>query len=447
MKKRTINWLLAAFLLMSSATIAQDVKIYSSLSDIVQKAIDESKTMKVERTKVEISESNLKSVQNAKLPDLNASSQFMFLPIQPNFNLKFGQQQTTTTDPEAAATASPNPKFLFLGQLSASYPIFTGYKIKNNLIKAQQGIEAIKISASMQAESVAWQTIQLCFSMLRTDHMGEVLKGNLVRQDSRIKDFQNFVDNGILSENDLLKAKLLRSNVNLSLEEVLSNRESETYKFNTWLNQDIAINVAFDVSNEKLALISNFGLDIDNRSDLALLNKRVDMSQTGIALAKAAYYPNIALTGGYIGLNIDQVASVTNAFNIGIGLKYNIASLYKNKTEVKTAQLQLKESQLMVTEAQEKAKIELNKAIKAFELNIKKVEVYKEALNQASENLRIVTNKNQNGLADTDQLLEADVQQLQAEINYKLSQGDRQIAWYQVLYLNGTLLDYLKIKR
>jgi outer membrane protein len=447
MKKKTINWLLFAFLLISSATMAQDVKIYGSLTDIVQKAIYESKTMQVEKTKIEISKSNLASVQNAKLPDLNASSQFMFLPIKPNFNLKFGQKQATTTDPATPAAASPNPKFLFLGQLSASYPIFTGYKIKNSLIKSQQGIEATKISAIMQAESVAWQTIQLCFSMLRSDHTAEVLKENLLRQNARIKDFQNFVDNGILSENDLLKAKLLRSNVNLSLEEVLSNRESETYKFNTWLNQDVVLKVAFDVSNEKLATVSAFNLDVDNRSDLELLNKRVDMSQTGIALAKSAFYPNIALTGGYIGLNIDQVASVSNAFNVGLGLKYNIASLYKNKAEVKTAQLQLKESQLMVTEAQEKAKIELNKAIKNFELNIKKVEVYKEALGQANENLRIVTNKNQNGLADTDQLLEADVQQLQAEINYKLSQGDRQIAWYQVLYLNGTLLDYLKIKR
>ena len=447
MKKKTIIRLLSAFVCMSTATYAQEVKTYSSLSAVVQKAIDESKTMQVEKTKIEISESHLKSAQNAKLPDVNASSQFMYLPIQPNVNLKFGQKQTTTTDPATPAAASPNPKFLFMGQLSATYPIFTGYKIKNSLIKAQQGIEATKISANMQAESIAWQTIQLCFSMLRSDHMTEVLNQNLLRQDARIKDFQNFVNNGILSENDLLKAKLLRSNVNLNLEEVLSNRETETYKFNTWLNQDAASKVAFDVSNEKLATVSSFGLDVDNRSDLALLNKRIDMTQTGIALAKAAYYPNIALSGGYIGLNIDQLASVTNAFNFGVALKYNISSLYKNKTEVKTAQLQLKESQLMVTEAQEKAKIELNKAIKNFELNIKKVGVFKEALEQANENLRIVTNKNQNGLADTDQLLEADVQQLQAEINYKLSQGDRQIAWYQVLYLNGTLLDYLKIKR
>ena len=445
--KKKLNSLLLPLVFVSTIAMAQEVKVYDSLSDIVQRAIDQSKTMQVEKTKVQLSEMGLKSVQNAKLPDANLSSQLMYLPIQPNVNLKFGQKEPSSTEQPATGSAPPNPKSVFLGQLNVTYPIFTGYKIKNSIIKAQQGIDLSKISANMQAENVAWQTIQLCFSMLRSDHMATVLKENIVRQDLRIKDFQNFVNNGLLPENDLLKAKLLKSNVNLNLQEVLSNRESETYKFNIWLDQDENSKVAFDVSKETLATISNFGLDTDNRSDLALLNKRIELTNTGIALAKSAYYPNIALTGGYIGLNIDQVATVSNAFNIGVGLKYNISSLYKNKTEVKTAQLQLTESQLMLTEAQEKAKIDLNKSIKNFELNIKKVEVFKEALEQANENLRIVTNKNKNGLADTDQLLEADVQQLQAEINYKLSQGDRQIAWYQVLYLKGTLLDYLKIKR
>ncbi|WP_397386135.1 hypothetical protein [Paenimyroides ceti] len=43
---------------------------------------------------------------------------------------------------------------------------------------------------------------------------------------------------------------------------------------------------------------------------------------------------------------------------------------------------------------------------------------------QATENYRIVKDKYDNGVADTDDLLEADVQQLQSKINQAISKAN-----------------------
>ena len=70
-----------------------------------------------------------------------------------------------------------------------------------------------------------------------------------------------------------------------------------------------------------------------------------------------------------------------------------------------------------------------------------RLQVYKEALEQANENFRIVKDKNENGLADTDDLLEADVQQLQAKINQVVGDADEQLAIYEYYYTTGILLE------
>ena len=59
----------------------------------------------------------------------------------------------------------------------------------------------------------------------------------------------------------------------------------------------------------------------------------------------------------------------------------------------------------------------------------------------ANENYRIVKDKNENGLADTDDLLEADVQQLQAKINKVVGDADEQLAIYEYYYTTGILLE------
>jgi outer membrane protein TolC len=62
-------------------------------------------------------------------------------------------------------------------------------------------------------------------------------------------------------------------------------------------------------------------------------------------------------------------------------------------------------------------KIQVQKAIEDYDLALKQDLVYKQAVEQASENYRIIKDKYDNGLSDTNDLLEADVEQLGSNIN------------------------------
>src|SRR5690606_41492866 len=129
---------------------------------------------------------------------------------------------------------------------------------------------------------------------------------------------------------------------------------------------------------------------------------------------------HLALTGGYAALDIDNVMTVTNAMNFGLGMSYNLADIFKVGNKVKAAKSRVKELEYTLALVEDQIDIQIEDATQNYELSIKKYEVYQKAQDQATDNYRIVKDKYDNGLVDTNDLLEADPAQPQAKINLAL---------------------------
>jgi outer membrane protein TolC len=174
-----------------------------------------------------------------------------------------------------------------------------------------------------------------------------------------------------------------------------------------------------------------------NRKDVAALELRKQAAETGVKAVKGEYYPSLQLSGGYIAANVPHVLTITNAMNIGLGVSYNIGSLWKTKAKVEGAEAQAKE--LVASEAllNDNVRLQVNKAYLNWLSSQKKIEVYAKAVEQANENYRIVNNKYTNSLATTTDLLEADVAQLQAKLNYLFAKADAVVVYNQLLQVSG----------
>jgi outer membrane protein TolC len=183
---------------------------------------------------------------------------------------------------------------------------------------------------------------------------------------------------------------------------------------------------------------------ISNRKDIAALGYRKKAAETGVKSTKGELYPSLALTGGYIAADVPHVFSVTNAVNIGVGVSYNIASLWKTKAKVQQAEArvkQLTETELMMDD---NIRLQVNKNYFTLVSSRKKIEVYFKAVQQAEENYRIVKNKFDNSLATTTDLLDADVAQLQSRLSYTLARADAFVAYNKLLQTAGLLSTELK---
>ncbi|WP_413532389.1 TolC family protein [Empedobacter brevis] len=418
-------------LVVATFTHAQEMKV--SLQEVIQQSLQNNKSVKVAEAAKNTSEYKVQNAKNNRLPDISLSGQYMHLFTTTNVDIKLPMHT-----PGGGMGIEPNQ--LIFGQASASVPVFAGFKIKNAIKSSELMVDLSNLQVEATKENVVWQAINLYFGLYKTQRSIDVLNENLIRANQRVKDFQNFLDNGIIARNDLLRAKLQASNVRVAIDEAETQYKNINYRLNLLTGQDE--NKIVQVDNvETLKTIQQNSTDYANRTDVKSFDVKNQIADNQIKIAKAAYYPQIAVSAGYVAMDIDKVASVTNATNVGVGLKYDLSSLYKNKAEVEIAKAQKLENELQKETTIDKAKVEMNEAYQKYDLAKKKNNVYKEAVEQANENYRIVKDKNDNGLADTNDLLEADVQQLQAKINQVVGDADEQLAIYEYYYTTGILLE------
>ena len=178
---------------------------------------------------------------------------------------------------------------------------------------------------------------------------------------------------------------------------------------------------------------------LKERKDIGAASFRKNAASTGVKNAKSNYYPTIALTGGYIAANIPKVLTITNAVNVGVGVKYNLASLWKSKTTIHQATLKVQQLQLGEELLNDNIRLQVNQAYQTYLVSEKKIQVYEKAVLQATENYRVTKNKYDNSLATTTELLDADVALLQSNLSVTNAKADSFLAYNKLLQVTGAL--------
>ena len=250
-------------------------------------------------------------------------------------------------------------------------------------------------------------------------------------------------ENGLLARNDLLKAKLQESNVRVTLEESIKNERILNYRLATLLK--LPEGTAIETTAEELDIVPVGDADgiAVSRSDLEALRYQEKAAEDEIKVAQSKFFPSVNLIGGYVALDVPKAITVTNAMNFGVGLSYNLSDIFKSKSDVKLARSKATELQYTLDKYTDQVNIQVRNALEDYRLALKKYDVYTESREQAIENYRIVKDKYDNGLVDTNDLLEADVEQLQARINLAYSRADITQKYYEFLTAQGTLTNYI----
>jgi outer membrane protein TolC len=173
---------------------------------------------------------------------------------------------------------------------------------------------------------------------------------------------------------------------------------------------------------------------------------RKKASEVGIQTAKADYYPSLALTGGYIVADIPSFITITNAVTFGVGLSYNVSSLWKTNAHVTGAKAKLAEVQANEEELYDQVRNQVNQAYEDLLTANKKIQVSQVAIEQGIENYKIVKNKYENSLLTVTDLLDANALMLQSQISLELAKADAIVAFNTLLERAGVLATTRNIK-
>lgn len=417
-----------------TSTVTAQEKTHLKLEDAVQLAWTKSNEISLATSKVATKKHELQASKNNQYPDLKLSGQYQ--------RLTAAKIELQASPGGGGLPAGPVDQLL-LGQVTASVPVFAGFKIQNNIDLLDNLYQAETANAIQSKEEIALKVVNYYASLYKAQKTIEILIENQKRAKQRVVDFIDLEKNGIIPRNDLLKSQLQVSKIQLAIDEATNNLNIVNFYLVTLLkldsNTQIEIKESDFVNFQMNNVPSDEGPALENRKDLEALRFQAKASQSNIKIARSAYFPSIAIMGGYSALELQNFISVQNAMNIGVGISYDFTSLLKNDDLVKVAESKAMEVQNAEAILTDYIKIQVQKAIEDYQLAIKQDLVYAEAVDQATENYRIVKDKYDNGLSNTNDLLEADVDQLTAKINKALGKANIIQKYYELLSVTGQL--------
>lgn len=429
--------LLVSFLTFFSG-FAQEKRTLS-LKDAIAIAMDKSDQTTLANLKATTSKLEMETVKNNQYPSLKLSGQYLQLT---NANIDSNIQSGSSSSAPLKVSS------LLLGQANVSMPLFNGFKLKNSIDASEQLYKAETLNASHTKEQIGLYVVELFAKLYQSQEMLQLFQENLKSAQQRTKDFSAMVDNGLMARNDLLKAQLQESNIQLSLDTAQKNFNVINYQLVTLLKlpENTQVDIAIETIKSDMAKNQNLSLEA-KRNDLEALLYQQKASEAGIKIARSGYYPSLSLVGGYIAFDLKDVMTVTNAMNVGVGVSYDLSSIFKNGKDVKLAKSKAEQAKTGVTMLNDKIKEEVQQAQENYSLSQKQNKVYTQAVEQATENYRIVKDKYDNSLSTTNDLLEADIQQLQTKINLALSQADIALKYYQLQFASGKLISSFQLSQ
>ncbi|RYY67157.1 MAG: TolC family protein [Chitinophagaceae bacterium] len=409
-----------------------------TLQEAIDLSVKNSKSLKGSEARIAAAQAAVAEARDRRLPDASVSGSYLRLN-KPTVNLKTAQSSSGGGSGEKA---SPNSAAYVMGNVSL--PLYAGGRINYGIQSSQFLEKAARLDAEGDRDEIVANTIDAYNNLFKARAVLLLVDSNLATARERVRELGNQERQGLLARNDFLKAQLAQSNTELALVDAQNNWQLANINMNLMLGLADSTELLPDSASLRTPVtvkpMADYVQDgLRGRSEVEALGFRRQAAAIGVKAALAERLPSVALTAGYVALDVPKVLTVVNAVNIGLGVKYDIGSLWKNKARVQAARAREAEAAAGIEQLGDAIRLQVSQRYLAYLTARKKIEVNATAVAQAEENNRVIRNKFNNQLATTTELLDADAALLQARLNHAFAQNDAVVAYYRLLQVSGNL--------
>jgi outer membrane protein len=224
-----------------------------TMPSAVALGIENSTQLMTSNAKLKEAQAKLMEARDRFVPEVGVSGTYMRINT-PNVSMNTDNSSGGSDSPLAAFS---NLHSLSLLQVSASEPIFNGFKIRNNKNMADYLEQAAHYDVATTKSKVALNTLKAVYQYYELLETRQVVEENLKQAKQRVDEFINLEKNGLLPRNDRLRAELQANTIELGLNEVNNNLQMAEYNLIVLLGfaEDSKIELdttgMFEVGNKK----------------------------------------------------------------------------------------------------------------------------------------------------------------------------------------------------
>lgn len=408
------------------------------IEEMFRLADENSKSIQTYRTGKEVADENLKAAKAQRLPDISASLSGSYWGNGKLWDRDFSN-----------ATKIDMPHWGNNFALEAQQVVYAGGAISSGIELAELEKQLAEMDWQKNRQDIRFLLVGHYLNLYKLHNQIEVLHKNLELTDQLITNMQARLEEGTALENDITRYELQRETLRLQLAKVedackIANHqlvitlhlpEGTVVQPDTTLN-DSQIQTMSEANWQELAAQNNLNLQ-QAETGIKVNRQRVKME-------RSERLPKISLVAaehldGPITIEVPVLDNNFNYWYVGVGVKYNISSLFKNNRKLKAARLNVRKAQETYELAQEQTNHAVQESYVNFLTSFTDLRTQQKSVELADQNYSVTSNRYQNDLALLTDMLDASNMKLSADLGLVNARINVIYNYYKMKYITHTL--------
>ena len=435
-KKKRLIGLLYIAVLCSQGLCAQTRQM--GIEELFRLADEQSKSIQTYRTGKEAAEEALKAAKAQRLPDVNVSLSASY----------WGNGKLWDRDFSNAMTIDM-PHFGNNFALEAQQVVYAGGAISSGIRQAELGKLLAELDLQKNVQEIRFLLVGHYLNLYKLDNQIKVLQKNMELTDEVIANMKARREQGTVLKNDITRYELQKEQLNLQLTRVEDARKIVNHQLVTTLHLPEDTEIAPDTSlldRQILTLTEEDWQDMAEANNIFLKQAQatIQLNEQKVKQERSERLPHISIVAaehldGPITIEVPVLDNNFNYWYIGIGVKYNISSLFKNNRKLKQARLNVRQAQEQRQLAQEQIENAVQEGYVNFLTAFTDLRTQENSVRLADENYHVTDNRYKNEMALLTDMLDASNMKLTADLGLVDARINILYNYYKMKYITHTL--------
>jgi len=401
-------------------------------------ALDNSTRLKMDRTNTMLSKQETQIEHLARLPNLSTNLDYGYLSNADIWRPHFKDHQRA---------GLPHPLTLFT--VTATETLYAGGRINNSIRRSELKEKIAFLMQQKDETDIKFLVIANYLDIYRLLNQRKVYINNALLARQRLKNILSLRRQGMVTLSDQLRTELTISDYELTTRKIANSIIALNNELNIVLGLPDSSRLAPDTSLLQQALPDKPLQEwIENaykeNQALKITGHRIEVAATNINILKAERQPEILILAQSDLQRpfLNAIPSIDVYYNIwraGVGLRYNISSIYQSPRKIKAGNIRLDLARKEDLLQRQDLEVAVKNALIKYHESQDELRTYRTDLRSAEENYRTVEMRYFNQLALLTDLIDATNNKTDAEIKVADAEINTIYRFYQLLKTIGTL--------
>jgi len=409
-----------------------------TIAEACRLALDNSTQLKIAGTRTLLAKQQTDIQRLEKLPGISTSFDYGYLSNADAWDPSFSHH---------FKAGLPHPLTLF--EVSATETIFAGSRINNAIRLAALGEQIAFLQQEKNKTDIKFLVIAHYLDIYRLLNQRNVYINNTNLARQRLKNILSLRKQGMVTLNDQLRTELTISDYELTTRKIANG----VIELNNQLNMVLGLPDSARLQPDTTLLQQSLAQKTLNEllddawrenHELKIAAREKEAAETKIKLLKGERLPEIGL---FAQSNLQRpflnaIPSIDVYYNVwraGIGIRYDISSIYRSPRKIKAGTISLDLARQQDSLQKQNVQVDVKNAFIRYTESLDERDTYRRDLRSAEENYRSVEKRYFNQLALLTDLIDATNTKTEAEIKLVNSEIGAVYNYYQLLRTIGTL--------